>query len=92
MVCASAYMLMLPYVQGNVLITQDGNACLGDLGITRLFADFSHRVFKLATARYMAPEQFDRNSYAGPTSKESDVYCLAMTSFTVRSSNDSIIE
>ena len=71
------------YVQDNILIARDGNACLADFGITNEFADITRRMFKLRTARYMAPERFYMNNVVGHASKESDVYSLAMTSFTV---------
>ena len=78
------------YVQDNVLITRDGNACLADFGITYQFPR-AYRMFKLRTARYMAPERFRRFSSGiygvDPASKESDVYSLAMSSFTVCSSH-----
>jgi len=50
------------YVQDNILITRDGNACLADFGITY---EFTHefRMFKLRTARYMAPERFCRTIF-----------------------------
>jgi len=79
-----------PYVQNNILITPDGNACLADFGITNETAGLNPRMFKLRTARYMAPERFHRTIFdtngINPASKESDVYSLAMTSFTVRPS------
>ena len=73
------------HFQGNILITPDGNACLGDFGIRSAFATLWWYSFrpKLGTARYMAPEQFDHNSSVRFASKESDIYSLAMTSFTV---------
>ncbi|KAF9649102.1 kinase-like protein [Thelephora ganbajun] len=66
---------------GNILITQDGRVCLGDFGISGGFSDLSFTRFKLGTARYVAPERLD--SLNSPPSKQSDVYSLAMTSFTV---------
>jgi len=79
------------YVQDNILITRDGNACLADFGITYRFTYDGPCMFKLRTARYMAPEQFYRTTFEtngiNPASKESDVYSLAMTSFTVCSSS-----
>jgi len=74
------------YVQDNILITRDGNACLGDFGVTNELANLYHRKFKLRTARYMAPERFDDDDDVDLASKESDIYSLAMSSFTVRSS------
>ncbi|KAF9649106.1 kinase-like protein [Thelephora ganbajun] len=66
---------------GNVLITRDGRACVGDFGVLDGFKDLSFTRFKLGTARYMAPEQ--ANPLSSSPSQESDVYSLAMTSFTV---------
>ena len=73
------------HVQGNILITPDGNACLGDLGIGGVFSEFwIYSVWpKPGTARYMAPEQFANDNDVRFASKGSDIYSLAMTSFTV---------
>ena len=75
------------HVQGNILITPDGNACLGDFGIGGVFTElwFWADGFrpKLRTAQYMAPEQFAHTNNIKFASKESDIYSLAMTSFTV---------
>ena len=73
-------------VQNNILITPDGQACLGDFAIAAAFEQFSSGYLQPETLRYMAPERF---SYGGSPflvehpSKESDVYSLAMTSFSV---------
>ena len=48
------------------------------------FGKLSFPSFKLGTARYMAVERFDLTD--GSPSERSDIYSLAMTSFTVRSS------
>jgi len=73
--------------QNNILITQDGQACLGDFGIAGAFGDLWYDNLKLGTIRYMAPEQFlGEYILSEPIrspSKESDVYSLAMTSFAV---------
>ncbi|KAF9649110.1 kinase-like protein [Thelephora ganbajun] len=66
---------------GNILITQDGRACLGDFGISDGFSDLSFIRFKLGTARYMAPERVSLLNSS--PSQKSDVYSLAVTSFTV---------
>ncbi|KAF9649115.1 kinase-like protein [Thelephora ganbajun] len=66
---------------GNILITQDGRACLGDFGISGGFSDLSFTRFKLGTARYMALGQVSLLNSS--PSKQGDVYSLAMTSFTV---------
>jgi len=84
--CADLHVDTL-YVQDNILITRDGNACLADFGITNEFAGRSRCMFKLRTARFMAPERFDGDNDVNFASKESDIYSLAMTSFTVCSSS-----
>ena len=76
-------------VQNNILITQDGQACLGDFGIAGLFMRYTYRIHRQETLRYMAPERSSPYGVGfvvnGP-SKESDIYSLAMTSFSVRAS------
>jgi len=73
------------YIQGNILITPDGNACLGDFGIGGVLAQLGLHSFwpKLGTARYIAPERFSLDDRVEYSSKASDIYSLAMTSFTV---------
>ena len=79
-----------PYVQRNILIIQDGQACLGDFGIADAFRDHTYHIHPLETIRYMAPERLVGNlSWTNHLSTESDVYSLAMTSFEVRSSSTS---
>jgi len=77
-------------IQGNILITEDGQPCLGEFGITGSFQRFNYYFYELETLRYMAPESFlfphfPDTKTTGPL-KESDVYSLALTSFTVCSS------
>ena len=77
--------------QNNILITEDGQPCLGEFGITGSFQSLHFYAYELETLRYMAPESFlfpDSPNYPKSTglSKESDVYSVAMTSFTVCSS------
>ena len=72
------------YLQGNILITPSGNACLGDFGIMDGFSTLWHYRFRQGTVRYIAPERLDFDNIDS-ASKKSDVYSLAMTSFTVRS-------
>jgi serine/threonine protein kinase len=78
------------YVKGNILVTRDSQACLGDFGITGGYRDLAHYEHKLETLRYMAPERFLPKGYRGdplPTlgspSRESDVYSLMTSSFKV---------
>ena len=76
--------------QNNVLITRDGQACLGDFGIAGAFRVLYVSACDLETLRYMAPERHPAGApthleMTGP-SKESDVYSLALTSFSVSSS------
>ena len=69
------------YVQGNILITQDGQACLADFGSA--FRDLTSHDHKLETLQYMAPEHcLEDLSINGP-SKTGDVYSFTMTSFKV---------
>jgi serine/threonine protein kinase len=67
----------------NILITRDGQACLGDFGIAGAFKDFAYHDNKLETLRYMAPERLLGAPAMNGPSRESDVYSLAMTSFKV---------
>jgi len=74
--------------QNNILITQDGQACLGEFGIIGSFPRFGMKAYELATLRYMAPECFSWDvggQKPNRHSKKSDVYSLAMSSFSVRS-------
>ena len=68
--------------QNNILITQDGQACLGEFWITGAFRDLYFNTHELGTLQYMAPECFSPEIWSP---KESDVYSLAMTSFSVSS-------
>jgi len=69
------------------LITQDGQACLGDFGVTATFA-YLFEFYQPETLRYTAPERitYNRGPLVGDHSEESDVYSVAMTSFSVRTS------
>jgi serine/threonine protein kinase len=82
------------YIQNNILITQDGQACLADFGFATTF-DLNLTLCKLETLRFTAPECLSRpfsgvpyldHSYFHDPSKEGDIYSIAMTSFNVRSS------
>jgi serine/threonine protein kinase len=74
--------MLTRYIQSNILITQDGQACLGDFGITGVFLS-SVSWYKLESLQYMAPERFSSWDRINSSSKESDVYSLAVTSFKV---------
>ena len=79
-------------VQENILITEEGNACLGDFGITGIITDptivkpDSISTSKWGVTRYMAPELLDPGLFGfkhSNPSKESDVYSFAMTAYQV---------
>ena len=75
-------------VQNNILITQDGQACLGDFAIAWLSTWTSYVMYhRPETLRHMAPERFLNRPHTPPLlerlSKDSDVYSLAMTAFSV---------
>lgn len=84
------------YVQGNILITEEGDARLGDFGITSVITDptlvepDSTTTFKPGVVRYMAPELLNPSGFSlvnSNPSKESDVHSLAMTAYEVGSSH-----
>lgn len=73
--------------QANILIAQDGSACLADFGLsrvkyetTKLFKPDKRRQIAIGTVRWMAPEQLDGH----PASRSSDIYSFAMTIIEVR--------
>jgi len=73
-------------VQDNILITRDSQACLGDFGITGTFKVYPHDYLQQGTLRYMAPEHFSDQGYhfvVERSSRETDVYSVAMASFSV---------
>ena len=77
---------MTDNAQNNILITQDGQACLGEFGVTTSFPFFGIVAYELQTAQYMAPECVSwqlGGQEPNRHSKESDVYSLAVTSFSV---------
>ena len=81
-------------VQNNILITPDGQACLGDFAIAASFEKFSAAYLQPETLRYMAPERFLSGGspcLVDRPSKESDVYSLAMASFSVCALLESIL-
>ena len=74
-------------LQNNILITRDGQACLGEFGITGVFWRSRFYDYELGTLRFTAPECCLWVTHDSPEtnrrSKRSDVYSLAMTSFSV---------
>ena len=76
-------------MQGNILVTHEGQACLGDFGISGVFRGLTHHYLALETLRHVAPERFSGDISGeiinGP-SKQSDIYSFATTSFEVCSS------
>jgi len=79
-------------VQGNILITEEGKACIGDFEITGIitnpaFADiYATTTCQRGFLRYMAPEQVDpmrfKRANTNPT-KEMDIHSFAMTVYEV---------
>jgi len=84
------------FSQGNILVTDDGTACLGDFGITGIVTDPTIVVpgsltSKPGFVRYAAPELLVPSKFGlanSNPSKESDVYALAMTAYEVPSSHN----
>ena len=83
------------HIQNNILITQDGQACIADFGFSDMFSLYLS-LCKLETLRFTAPERLskpfpsDLDSPASlrlySPSEKGDIYSIAMTSFSVRSS------
>ena len=81
------------HLQGNILITEEGNARLGDFGIIGIITDPTvmelggTTTSKPGVCRYMAPELLNPSQFhlsnSNP-SKESDIYSFAITAFEVR--------
>ena len=78
--------------QGNILVTEEGNACLGDFGVTAIVINRavvepqSMTTSKPGTVRYMAPELLNPPQFGltnSDPSKESDIYSFAMTAYEV---------
>jgi len=83
------------FIQKNILITEDGQACLGDFAIAGVLAWCRYDVLQPENLQYMAPERFvnldhDRPHVVG-YSTEADVYSFAMTSFSVCTSFGTIV-
>lgn len=82
----------MPHAQGNILVDENGQACLGDFGITQITTDPSitgpERTISFKSAhRYMPPEvlhsDYGRCSYL----EAGDIYSLAVTAFEVNLSH-----
>ena len=80
------------FVQGNILIDEEGGARLGDFGMTTIMSDptivdlISAEGPYLSSVSYMAPEllnPFQFNAKNGNPTKESDIYSLAVTIYEV---------
>ena len=83
-------------MQGNILISDEGRACLADIGPVRVAGDLgSATVSSQApsssdanTRRWCPPELLDPERFesmrGGPT-KKADIYSMAMTIYEVRS-------
>lgn len=82
-------------MQGNILVSDDGRACLADIGLTRVAGDLnsasaiSHTSTTngASTVRWCPPELLDPERFgskrgSGPT-KKSDIYSMAMTIYEV---------
>jgi serine/threonine protein kinase len=75
------------YAQGNILVTQDGQACLSDFGIASWSSKLLTHEHQIETLRYMAPERImtiirDPPENTAPF-RTNDVYSLTMASFEV---------
>ncbi|PCH36500.1 kinase-like protein [Wolfiporia cocos MD-104 SS10] len=69
----------------NVLIDDDGHACLGDFGVSRKKLSYSYATVSVSatakTLQYTAPERIDPEGYGlshERLTKESDVYALSI--------------
>ena len=80
------------FVQGNILVTEEGNACLGDFGIAAIITDLSvmerdsTTTTKKGAVHYMAPELLYPPRFGSKRSnhsKESDVFSFAMSTYEV---------
>jgi serine/threonine protein kinase len=78
------------YLQANIVVSEEGRACLTDVGLTRVTKNLC---FSAAVAtggskfvRWCAPELLvpDESKRGGPT-KESDIYAMGMTIYEVSS-------
>ena len=79
-------------VQGNILITEEGDACLGDFGVAAILTDpsvverDSTTTAKKGAVHYMSPELLNPPRFGlerSNHSKESDVFSFAMTTYEV---------
>lgn len=75
----------------NILITEEGHACLADVGLTRVAGDVNSITATSTTTfantrRWCPPELLDPERYGskrGDPTKRSDIYSMAMTVYEV---------
>ena len=87
-------MTALKFAQANIMVSEDGRACLTDVGLTRIAGDLSSGTATTNTSttdgdctmRWCAPEILDPERFGfkrgGPT-KKSDIYSMGMTIYEV---------
>ena len=81
------------FVKANILINQNGHACLADFGLLTILSDptsftASNSLIIGGTTRWMSPELLDPdqvNPEDGRPTKESDCYALGMVTYEVLS-------
>ena len=89
--------MLLCIIKSNVLIADDGRACISDIRVYLVASQSDFTTASIAgPSRWMAPEIMDpsedslsegelENDYAQITSTAADVYSFAMTMLEVRS-------
>lgn len=74
--------------QANVLVNDNGEACLTDFGLTIVLYHsntFTSTYTSGGTLRYMAPELLEeKDGFFGMPSEKSDIYAVAMVVWEVR--------
>jgi len=81
------------FIQVNILIDQNGHACLADFGLLTIISDHTNPTISSSstnagTTRWMSPELLDPDQFGSENSrrtKESDCYALGMVIFEVLS-------
>ncbi|KAF8311176.1 kinase-like protein, partial [Clavulina sp. PMI_390] len=80
---------------GNVLINKDGIALLCDFGLSRIVHEVTRSRTKRQAggmARFLAPELSNCSNEEFRTTKESDIYSLAMISYNMWTGNKPFFE